>query len=114
MDIKLFLKALSKEEYTELIHYILSNHNKMDISTWVDMQPEMSTHLKNIMVNYKYGENNTPFPFLEDVTINKFKRLRGIGPKTTKELLKFLIFRTADLQSGMVYDKKLDRFIRKI
>jgi hypothetical protein len=64
-------------------------NNKTEIKDWInslDRQP--STKLSNILLDeFRFSEGNPPFKFIEDITKQKFLKVRQAGKQSWEELI---------------------------
>jgi hypothetical protein len=64
-----------------------NTNNKTEIKDWInslDRQP--STKLSNILLDeFRFSEGNLPFKYVEDITKQKFLKLRQAGKQSWEE-----------------------------
>ncbi|MBB3125279.1 hypothetical protein FHS04_002823 [Mesoflavibacter sabulilitoris] len=86
MDLRLFVRSLSKEEKEEIKIYLNSDENKTPIEDWVQDQYNISLRLRTTLLNNQYCRYNKPFIYAEDIDINSFRKLKNVSLKIINEL----------------------------
>lgn len=96
-NINLFIDSITYDEKKQLFvclfelffkndFYILKNNDKTPIEEWINKNESISSRLRNVLMgNFT---DTPPYPFVEEITKNRFLKLYMAGDKLWNEFVK--------------------------